>query len=52
MNGILFYSWHLILLPELFFFYLSDIELQKLYWLPEFLSEMLDDFITVRKYYV
>jgi len=33
-------------------YYLSYIELQKLYWLSEYLSEMLDDFIIAHKYYI
>ena len=49
------YEWYLFLVFKIItriVYYLLYIELQKLYWLSEYISEMLHDFITVHKYYV
>ena len=49
------YEWYLFLVFKIItriVYYLLYIELQKLYWLSEYISEMFDDFITVHKYYV
>ena len=49
------YEWYLFLVFKIItriVYYLLYIELQKLYWLSEYISEMLHTCITVHKYYV